>query len=132
MTLEYLNLRFLVRGGTAANLATVNEVPLKRELVIETDTGKMKLGDGSTPYNALPYLPGGGGEVDVDVAMRAADGYIQFSSDGGTTWENVIALESLRGPAGESGTGGVLPMVNGETPPVLLYGGNQLIYARIE
>lgn len=28
--------------------------------------------------------------------------------------------------------GGVLPMVNGETPPVLMYGGNQLIYARIE
>lgn len=30
------------------------------------------------------------------------------------------------------GGGGVLPMVNGETPPVLMYGGNQLIYARVE
>ena len=33
---------------------------------------------------------------------------------------------------GGGGTGGILPMVNGETPPVLMYGGNQLIYARVE
>ena len=32
----------------------------------------------------------------------------------------------------QAGGGGVLPMVNGETPPVLMYGGNQLIYARVE
>lgn len=32
----------------------------------------------------------------------------------------------------QSSGGGVLPMVNGETPPVLMYGGNQLIYARVE
>lgn len=31
-----------------------------------------------------------------------------------------------------SAGGGILPMVNGETPPVLMYGGNQLIYARVE
>lgn len=33
---------------------------------------------------------------------------------------------------GGGGSGGVLPMVNGEIPPVLMYGGNQLIYARVE
>lgn len=32
----------------------------------------------------------------------------------------------------QSSGGGVLPMVNGEAPPVLMYGGNQLIYARVE
>lgn len=48
--------RFLVRGGTAANLAAVNETPLQRELVVERDTGRMKLGDGVTPYNDLPYF----------------------------------------------------------------------------
>lgn len=60
MSLFTTALRFLVRGGTAANLATVNEVPLARELVAATDSGRLKLGDGTTPYNDLPYinLPG--------------------------------------------------------------------------
>jgi hypothetical protein len=50
-----LAIRFRVRRGTAANLATVNEVPLSAELVFETDTRKAKLGDGTTAYNSLPY-----------------------------------------------------------------------------
>jgi len=55
-TTETIPYRFLVRGGTAANLAAVNEVPLKRELVVAIDTGRIKLGDGVTSYNALPYV----------------------------------------------------------------------------
>lgn len=54
-TIQY---RFLVRGGTAAALAARNEVPLARELIIETDTRLMKLGDGVTAYNALPFFSG--------------------------------------------------------------------------
>lgn len=50
-----LAIRFKVRRGTAANLASVNETPLAGELVIETDTRKTKLGDGATAYNSLPY-----------------------------------------------------------------------------
>lgn len=54
--------RFQLRRGTAADLATVNEIPLDGELVEESDQGtadgqrKMKLGDGVTHYNDLPYL----------------------------------------------------------------------------
>lgn len=47
--------RFLVRGGTAAAIAALNDVPKERELYIEIDTGKWKLGDGITAYNSLPY-----------------------------------------------------------------------------
>lgn len=54
-----LAIRFKLRRGTAANLASVNETPLAGELVIETDTGKLKLGDGSTAWNSLPYLLAG-------------------------------------------------------------------------
>lgn len=61
--------RFTLRGGTAADLATVNEIPLGRELIVEVDTKKLKLGDGVTRYNVLPYLSLGGGSSDaVDVA----------------------------------------------------------------
>lgn len=39
---------------------------------------------------------GGAGSI----SMRTADGYIQYSTDGGETWENLIALADLQGPAG--------------------------------
>lgn len=61
MTVETINYRFKVRGGTAANLATVNEIPLARELVFETDTGKSKLGDGVTHWLDLDYIEAGSG-----------------------------------------------------------------------
>lgn len=48
--------RWGLRGGTAADLATVNEIPLKREAVIEDDTGLIKVGDGVTHWNSLPYI----------------------------------------------------------------------------
>jgi hypothetical protein len=41
---------------TAAQLATENPILLDKQLVIESDTGKMKLGNGTTAYNSLPYL----------------------------------------------------------------------------
>jgi hypothetical protein len=43
----------------AATLATKNPVLLKGEVVYEADTGKHKLGDGATPWNALSYAGGG-------------------------------------------------------------------------
>lgn len=67
--------RFLLRGGTAADLATVNEVPRARELIVEVDTRKLKLGDGITRYNLLPYVTtggGGGGGTAADVEYNNA------------------------------------------------------------
>lgn len=52
MTIAY---RFLLRRGLAATLASVNEVPLEGEMVIETDTRKFKFGDGVTAWNSLTY-----------------------------------------------------------------------------
>ncbi len=47
--------RIQLRQGTAADLASVNEVLLVGEPCVETDTGKYKIGDGSTAWNSLPY-----------------------------------------------------------------------------
>lgn len=55
MTIAY---RFLLRRGLAATLASVNEVPLDGEMVIETDTRKFKFGDGTTAWNSLSYASG--------------------------------------------------------------------------
>lgn len=55
---------------------------------------------------------GGAGSID----LRTADGYIQYSNDGGATWENLIALADLKGEKGEKGdTGATGPQ--GETGP---------------
>jgi hypothetical protein len=54
--------RFKVLGNTAANLAADTGIAKERELVVEIDTGRMKLGDGSTGYTTLPYV--GWGHAD--------------------------------------------------------------------
>lgn len=47
--------RFKLRGGTAAEWASANPVLLAREPGIETDTLAIKIGDGTRPWNQLPY-----------------------------------------------------------------------------
>lgn len=47
------------RNGTAASWAQHNPVLLAGEMGVETDTGKFKFGDGTTPWNQLPYSGGG-------------------------------------------------------------------------
>ena len=50
-----LNTGIQLRGATASVLASVNPVPAAREIMIETDTNKIKIGDGSTAWNSLSY-----------------------------------------------------------------------------
>ena len=54
------NARIQQLNDTAEALAAVGatKAPLKGEIVIENDTNKMKIGDGVTPYNDLPYFGG--------------------------------------------------------------------------
>nr|DAE39119.1 MAG TPA: nucleoid-associated protein [Caudoviricetes sp.] len=47
---------------------------------------------------------GSGGSGSID--LRVADGYIQYSNDGGATWENLIAIADLKGDDGAPGTPG--------------------------
>ena len=44
-----------MRRDSAANWKSVNPILLVGEWALETDTKKMKIGDGSTAYNSLPY-----------------------------------------------------------------------------
>jgi hypothetical protein len=43
------------KRGLSSRWASVNPTLLAGELGIETDTNKMKVGDGSTAWNSLPY-----------------------------------------------------------------------------
>lgn len=48
--------RFQLNGRTAAQWTAANTVLLSRELGVESDTGKLKVGNGATAWNMLPYL----------------------------------------------------------------------------
>lgn len=47
-----------IRGDTLQNWNDINSTPAERELCSETDTGRLKIGNGSTPYKNLNYLDG--------------------------------------------------------------------------
>jgi hypothetical protein len=44
-----------LRGGDSAHWSLANPVLMSREVGIETDTNRMKIGDGVTNWNDLPY-----------------------------------------------------------------------------
>ncbi len=51
------------RKGTAASWASSNPVLAAGEPGFETDTKKLKIGDGTTAWNSLPYFTVDGGVI---------------------------------------------------------------------
>lgn len=52
--------------------------------------------------NEAARTGGGAGSMD----LRVADGYIQYSTDGGSTWQNLITVSELKGTDGAPGKDG--------------------------
>lgn len=52
--------------------------------------------------NEAARTGGGAGSMD----LRVADGYVQYSTDGGETWQNLIAVADLKGADGAQGDTG--------------------------
>lgn len=61
------------RRGTASAWASANPTPADGELCIETDTGKVKIGDGVTAYTALAYFTLANATTSSAGLMSAAD-----------------------------------------------------------
>lgn len=94
---ETTYIRLIQRRDTASNWQTENPVLEAGEWGYETDTKKIKMGDGSTAWNALPYFTSGGGAVvnngtlsiTIDgvthkfTANQAEDTDIEFTTGGG-------------------------------------------------
>lgn len=71
---DVVNYRFRLRRGLAATWLSLNDILLGGEIGLETDTGKVKIGDGITPWNDLDYsfnganpVPGLGISIDYTV-----------------------------------------------------------------
>ena len=58
------NIRVKQARDTAGNWTSNNPIPLAGQSCLETDTGKVKIGDGSTAWTSLPY--------SIDTAAVAA------------------------------------------------------------
>lgn len=52
-----------LRRDTAANWTSINPVLASGEIGVETDTGKLKIGNGASAWSALAYFSGGSGAV---------------------------------------------------------------------
>lgn len=86
--------RMQQRRDTAANWTSNNPTLAAGELGIETDTKKMKVGDGTTTWTSLTYA--------ADVASQTGNSGKYLTTNGTTTsWSTVDALPSQSGNSGK-------------------------------
>jgi len=64
-----------LRRGTATNWSTNNPTLAAGEVGIETDTGKLKIGNGSTAWNSLAYGGIQGATGPAGAGFDPAKGY---------------------------------------------------------
>lgn len=119
-------LRFRLRGDTAADWTAANPILADREPGVETDTGRMKLGDGVRAWNSLDYVskgatgatgPAGEGlrivgtgttTADLPASAAPGDGWVIGSDlyvwpSDGSGWTDA---GPIRGPKGDTGPTG--------------------------
>ena len=70
-----------LRRDTAANWSTNNPTPSAGEPCFETDTGKLKIGDGITAYNSLPYQGGTSDTAVTTDTVQTISGEKTFTND---------------------------------------------------
>lgn len=80
--------RILIRRDTAANWTTANPTLASGELGGETDTGKLKLGNGSTAWNSLAYQ---GGVTSINGNTGVVTG---LAPTAGPTFTGTVVLPS--------------------------------------
>lgn len=76
-----------LRRDTSANFTSKNPVLGIGEPAYETDTKKLKIGDGTTAYTQLAYFSaegGGSSNITVTLPLKIVDGVISLEVDGQT------------------------------------------------
>jgi len=116
-----------LRGDTLARWTAFNPVLADREIVLETDTGQFKIGNGVTAYLSLPYgglvgptgpqgtsinivgsvatvgdLPPSGNPNDAYIVQAGGDLYVWD----GSAWTSVGQIVGPQGPTGPTGQTG--------------------------
>ena len=82
-----------LRNDTAANWTSSNPTLAQGEMGVETDTLKVKFGNGSTAWNSLAYFVNGA-ELDdligVTITSAVSGNILRYN---GTTWINSSVLD---------------------------------------
>ena len=75
-----------LRRDTSANFTSANPILGNGEPAYETDTKKLKIGDGTTAYTQLEYFSAGGGSTNISATLplKIVDGVISLEVDGQT------------------------------------------------
>lgn len=95
--------RIRLRRATQAEWASANPVLLAGEVGLETDTNRLKAGDGSLAWSALPYISGAESSLadlhDVNQAAAVNGSTLVYNASTGT-WEagpTTTTLEIVNG-----------------------------------
>jgi hypothetical protein len=89
--------RMLQRRGTAAEWTAANTVLATGEVGFETDTGRFKIGNGSTAWNSRPYAAPAPNAVAEHAALTTSVHGIEDTSDLVVT-ADLAALAPIAGP----------------------------------
>lgn len=84
--------RIELRRGTAAAWISANPTLFDGEAGVESDTHRMKVGDGSTPWNTLEYVDDSGAYVPLPPTAAA----IRFVSAGGNDSNDGLSIASAK------------------------------------
>lgn len=79
--------RILIRGDSASDWSAANPILALREPALETDTGKLKIGDGVTAWNSLAYWDPGTSRVLADGTWK-----VELKGDASTGLFTVEAI----------------------------------------
>lgn len=101
-----MTVQIQLRRGTASEWSTANPTLASGEMGVETDTGRFKVGNGSTPWNALPYSSGPAGPTGPQGATGPQGDPGGATGATGATGVGTTGATGVQGPIGPSGATG--------------------------
>ena len=110
-----VQVRFQFRADTAANWTTIDPVLLANELARETDTGKIKIGDGTTAWSSLAYQGWSTLTYPLVNADIASDAAIAHSKLAEITAGSVLLGDASNVPTATALSGDVIVNSSGVT-----------------
>jgi hypothetical protein len=108
--------RLRLRADTAANWTSVNPILLANELGRETDTGKIKIGNGTSTWTSLAYQAWATLPVAVNAGGTGQTSYTNGQLLIGNTTGNTLAKATLTAGSGvaiTNGTGSITVAASG-------------------
>lgn len=106
---ETIPVRVQHKRMSASDWASSTLVLLDGELGVESDTGKVKVGNGTDHFSALQYLTGPKGERGETgpVGPKGADGVMRFEALTSQQRESLRGPQGVQGERGQQGLQGI-------------------------